>query len=237
MLVGRRYWFLVVSISVNRGTDKHMPKVKIYNTEGKSVGEKDLRDDVFGINVKPEVVHEVMLSVMANTHGSYAHTKTRGDVSGGGKKPWKQKGTGRARHGSSRSPIWVGGGVTFGPRSERDYSVKVNRKTQRQAMLMTLSDLVNNDRLILIESFGVKDGKTKEFATVIGKLPLSTVKKLLAVSDKSDAVLRRSTGNIPGVTLRNVGDLGFMDVLNSEYLLMTPEAADKIEQKFTAVKA
>ncbi|OIO52394.1 50S ribosomal protein L4 [Candidatus Uhrbacteria bacterium CG_4_10_14_0_8_um_filter_58_22] len=214
-----------------------MPKVKIYNTEGKQVGEKDLRDDVFGVSVKPEVVHEVMLSMMANTHGSYAHTKTRGDVSGGGKKPWKQKGTGRARHGSSRSPIWVGGGVTFGPRSDRDYSVKVNRKTQRRAMMMTLSDMVSNDRLILMESFGVKDGKTREFAATIGKLPIATKKRLLAVSDKSDAMLRRSAGNIQSVTLRNVGDLGFLDVLSSEYLIMTPEAADGIEQKFTADKA
>ncbi|MFH2063426.1 MAG: 50S ribosomal protein L4 [bacterium] len=214
-----------------------MPKVKIYNAAGQSVGEKDLRDDVFGVDVKPEFVHEVMVSAMANSRRPYAHTKTRGDVSGGGKKPWKQKGTGRARHGSSRSPIWVGGGITFGPRSERDYSVKVNRKAQRRAVMMTLSDLASRDRLLLVESFGVSEGKTKEFAALIDKLPLETKNRLLAVSDRSDAMLRRSTGNIPGVTLRNVGDLGFLDVLGSEYLLMTPAAAERIEQKYAAAKA
>ncbi|MBU0625078.1 50S ribosomal protein L4 [Patescibacteria group bacterium] len=213
-----------------------MPKVKIYNIEGKEVGEKKLHDDVFGVKVSPELVHEVVISLLSNERKPYAHTKTRGDVRGGGKKPWKQKGTGRARHGSRRSPIWIGGGITFGPRSDRDYSVKINRKVKQRAMLMSLSDKVADQKLVLVETLGVKDGKTKEFVGLMGKLPVEA-KTIVVVAPGTDLLLRRSVSNVQGITLRNVGDLGLLDVLQAECLLMTPEAVDKIEQKFTAVKA
>jgi len=208
-----------------------MPKVKIYNSDGKVVGDKKLRDDVFGVSIKPEVVHEVVIGIMASARKPLAHTKTRGEVSGGGKKPWKQKGTGRARHGSSRSPIWVGGGITFGPRNIRDYSKKINRKVKQQAMAMTLSDKVADERLVLVESYGVAEGKTKEFIGLMSKLPIGG-KKVTVVSKETDGMLRRSTGNVPGITLRNAGDLGLMDVIYAEYLLMTPEAAERIEERF-----
>jgi large subunit ribosomal protein L4 len=213
-----------------------MPKIKIYNTEGKEVGEKELRAEIFGVRVNPTLVHEVTVSLLANERKPYAHTKTRGDVRGGGRKPWKQKGTGRARHGSRRSPIWVGGGITFGPRSERDYSVKVNRKTKQLAMFMTLSDKVTEQKMILVESFGVKDGKTKEFASLVKQLPVKA-KTFVVVAPGAASLLRRSTNNLPGVTLRNVGDLGLLDLLRSECVVLTPEAVDKIEQKFMAAKA
>ncbi len=211
-----------------------MPKVKIYNMDGKVVGDKTLRDDVFGVAVNAELLHEVLVSVMASSRKPFAHAKTRGEVRGGGKKPWKQKGTGRARHGSRRSPIWVGGGITFGPRNIRDYSKKINRKVKQQAMAMSLSDKLAGEKLVLVESFGVKDGKTKEFAGLLAKLPLG--KSVTVVSRETDGLLRRSTGNIPGVTLRNSGDLGLLDVVKSECVLMTPEAAERIEAKFAAGK-
>ena len=108
-----------------------MVKVKLFNTEGKEVGEKKLRDDVFGVTVNPAFVHEIMVGIKANARKPWAHTKERGEVRGGGKKPWRQKGTGRARHGSIRSPLWKGGGVTFGPRNERNFDKKINRKAKR----------------------------------------------------------------------------------------------------------
>jgi large subunit ribosomal protein L4 len=203
-----------------------MAKVKLYNKEGKVVGEKDLRDDVFAVPVKLNLIHEVSVSLEASKRNPTAHTKTRGEVSGGGKKPWKQKGTGRARHGSIRSPIWIGGGITFGPRSERDYTVKVNRKTRRQAIRMTLSDKVADEKLLLIDGLGVKNGKTKEFASIMDKLPVSG--KVTVVTPETDALLRRSVSNIPDVRIVNVGSIGLMDVLNSDVLLMTPDAADKL---------
>jgi large subunit ribosomal protein L4 len=214
-----------------------MPKVKIFNTEGKAVGDKNLRDDVFAVAVSPELVHEVMVSVEADARKPYAHTKTRGKVRGGGKKPWRQKGTGRARHGSRRSPIWTGGGITFGPDKNRDYSKKVNRKAKRTAATMLLSDKVANERLVLVDAYGVKDGKTKELAAVLSKLPVEAGKRTVVVSPETDVMLRRSAGNIPGVTLRNIGDLGFMDLLNCQYLVMTADAAEKIEAKYSAVEA
>lgn len=209
-----------------------MPKVKIYNADGKVVGDRKLRDDVFGVAVNAELLHEVLIGVMASARKPFAHAKTRGEVRGGGKKPWKQKGTGRARHGSRRSPIWVGGGITFGPRNIKDYSKKVNRKVRQQAMTMTLSDKVADEKLVLVESFGVAEGKTKEFAGLMAKLPLEEGKKVTVVSKDTDGMLRRSTSNIQGVTLRNAGDLGLMDVVRSEYLVMTTDAADRIEGKF-----
>lgn len=212
-----------------------MPKVKIYNKDGKVVGDKKLRDDIFGVAVNAELMHEVLVGVMASARKPFAHSKTRGEVRGGGKKPWKQKGTGRARHGSRRSPIWIGGGITFGPRNIRDYSKKINRKVRQRAMAMTLSDKVTDDRLVLVESYGVIEGKTKEFAGLLAKLPIDG-KRIAVVSRETDGMLRRSIGNIPDVTLRNVGDLGLMDIVRSDCLLMTPEAVDKLQEKF-AVKA
>src|SRR3989339_449677 len=113
---------------------------KVYNIEGKNVGTVELPARLFGVEVKPEVVHQVVVGKQSNKRQVLAHTKTRADVSGGGKKPWKQKGTGRARHGSSRSPIWIGGGVTFGPRKDRNFGVKINKKMARKALAMALSD-------------------------------------------------------------------------------------------------
>ncbi|KAA0205979.1 50S ribosomal protein L4 [Candidatus Uhrbacteria bacterium] len=131
-----------------------MPNVSIYSQDGKSVGEMSLPEAYFGVKAKPKLVHEVLVAQQANRRKAVAHTKNRGEVSGGGKKPWKQKGTGRARQGSIRSPQWVGGGIVFGPRAERNFSVKVNRKAKQKALFMALSDKVANKSLLVIESSG-----------------------------------------------------------------------------------
>lgn len=208
----------------------HMPKVKLYNAAGKMVGEQELRADVFGVEVKPTLVHEVMVGLQANARAPYAHTKTRGDVSGGGKKPWKQKGTGRARQGSIRSPQWVGGGIVFGPRSQRDYTVKINRKVKKLALLMTLSDKVAHDRLMLVESFGVKDGKTKEMAALIGKLPVKG--NLMLMTPKRDANTVRSITNLAKVRLTSAGNVNILELLKSDYVVATPDAVAQIEARY-----
>jgi len=207
-----------------------MPKVNLYNVEGKVVGEKNLKADVFGVKVDNNLVHEVVTGLRASARGHWAHTKTRGEVRGGGKKPWKQKGTGRARHGSSRSPIWVGGGITFGPRGERDYTVKINRKAKKLAFLMSLSDKAANDKLILVEALTSAKGKTKELTVLLGKLPAKG--KLVLVTVGRDVMLSRSVRNLPSVNLLGAGSVGLLDVLRSDYLVMTPEAAAKFEATY-----
>jgi large subunit ribosomal protein L4 len=207
-----------------------MPKAKLYDLQGKLVGEKELSADVFGVSVKPTLVHEVMVGMQASARRPWAHAKTRGEVRGGGKKPWRQKGTGRARHGSIRSPIWAGGGITFGPRSERDYTVKINRKAKKQALLMTLSDKVANEKLLLVEQLAAKDGKTKAVAGLLAKLPIKG--RLAMVIAGSDALLARGTRNLKTVRLSRVGDLSLLDVLRAEYVLSTPEAVEKLEKMY-----
>ena len=211
-----------------------MAKVKIYNAQGKSVGEKNLDDKVFGIKVNPASVHEVVVGMMAIARNSVANTKTRGEVRGGGKKPWKQKGTGRARQGSIRAPQWKGGGTIFGPASERDYGVKINRKTKRKAFCMVLSDKVANDKLVLIDKFDTK-GKTKEVAGLLAKLPVSG--KTTFVVPATDTMLTRGARNIRNLRTVTVNDVGLLDVMNAQYLVMTPEATDALSLRCSAKTA
>lgn len=203
-----------------------MAKVKLYNTEGKEIGEKKLRDDVFGVTVNSEFVHEIVIGIKANARRPWAHTKERGEVRGGGKKPWRQKGTGRARHGSIRSPLWKGGGITFGPRNERNFDKKINRKAKRSAFLMTLSDKVAENRLILVEGLEGKEGKTKEIVSLIEKLPVEG--KVTIVSHNDDKLLARSVKNLKRVRLVSTNSVGIMDVLDSNFVIMSPEAIEKI---------
>lgn len=211
-----------------------MSKVKLYDIAGKVAGEKQLDSSVFGVKVNPSVVHEVMVGLQANARKSLAHTKTKGEVRGGGKKPWAQKGTGRARQGSSRNPHWVGGGVAFGPRSERDYYKKINRKMQQRAFTMVLSDKVANDKLILVEKLEAKEGKTKGTAALLAKLPVKG--KLALVNNSKDPLFARSVRNLTKVMLFGTGNLSLVDVLRAEYLIMTPEAAEKFEETYGSKK-
>jgi len=161
-------------------------KVNVYNQEGAVTGSQDLSDKVFGVKVKDEVVHQVAVAMMGNKRQVLAHAKGRSEVRGGGRKPWRQKGTGRARHGSIRSPLWVGGGVTFGPTKERNFSKKINIKMRRIAIRMCLSDRVKDGKLILLDGISIKDGKTKEIVKTFDNL-----KKVFGVEESKEKKVKR----------------------------------------------
>ena len=144
--------------------------ISLYNQKGETIGKVKLNPEVFGVKVKSSVVHQVVEAMLANAREAWAHTKTKGEVRGGGRKPWKQKGTGRARHGSIRSPLWVGGGVTFGPRNERNYKKKINKKMKTKDLFMCLSDKVASSQLIVLEDVSLEAPKTKYFAEIIKNL-------------------------------------------------------------------
>ena len=147
-----------------------MKKYPVYNINAEKIKEVELNPKIFEVPVKEAVVHQVAVAQMANARKNIAHTKTRGEVRGGGVKPWRQKGTGRARHGSNRSPIWVGGGITFGPTKEKNFVKKVNKKMRRKAIFMCLTDKINNNLLILLDKLDLENGKTKDIIKVIQNL-------------------------------------------------------------------
>ena len=196
--------------------------------DGKANGEMSLPEAQFGVKVKPSVVHEALVAQQANRRKAVAHTKTKGEVRGGGKKPWKQKGTGRARQGSTRNPHWVGGGVAFGPRSDRNFSLKINRKTKQKALFMALSDKVNHKNLIVIESIKTEPAKTKSVASLVKKLPLG--KTTLIVTPGSDASLMRMVRNMPNVTLVTAQSVNLEDVMKHRSVAFLKDAVSAFEK-------
>lgn len=204
--------------------------VNIYNQEGKITGNADLNPVIFGVKVKPAVVHEAMVAQQANARKNVGHTKTRGEVSGGGKKPWRQKGTGRARQGSIRSPQWVGGGIAHGPRKERNFSLKINAKVKRQAFLMALSDKVAHEKLVLLEKPVFTEEKTKQAALMFKKLPLG--KRTLFVIPSSNPSLLRMVRNIPNVHLVTANTLNLVDVLAAPSVLMQQEVLQVLDKVY-----
>src|SRR3989339_880550 len=165
-------------------------EAKVYNQEGKEAGSMTLPERVFGAKWNADLVHQVAQSMLSNRRAGTAHTKNRGEVSGGGKKPWRQKGTGRARHGSIRSPIWVGGGVAHGPRANRNFTKKINRKMRRKALCMVLGEKAKKDFLVLLEDLKVRGGKTKELASLLRKLPCDSKRTLIVLSAENQELIR-----------------------------------------------
>ena len=148
-------------------------KIDMYNMQGKGeVGSVELDDRMFGVSVRPSLVHEAVVAQQANARVVYAHTKDRGEVRGGGKKPWKQKGTGRARHGSRRSPIWIGGGIPLVPTALRNFALKISRRARRKALFMALSDKVATQAFVVVDAFSVTEPKTREVVAMLKALPL-----------------------------------------------------------------
>ncbi len=208
-----------------------MAKVTVYNMEGKKVKDLDLDKDIFDIEVKKEVIHKVVVAHLSNKRNVVAHVKDRSEVRGGGRKPWKQKGTGRARHGSNRSPIWVGGGVTFGPSSNINFKKKINKKERKKALFMTLSSKVNDKKLILVDELKMKKISTKEFVKSINKLPVKNENALVVLGIQDKTILK-SIKNAPKMKLTTTESLNLYDILKYDSLLMTVQAVENLQNNY-----
>lgn len=199
-------------------------KVPLYNLQGESVGEVELKDAIFGRPWNPDLVHQVLRVQMANRRESIAHTKGRGEVRGGGRKPWRQKGTGRARHGSIRSPLWVGGGVTHGPTKDKIFTRRINKKMVRGAIHSVLSRKLRDQELKVLESFPANINKTKEAAKSLRAFP-----RALIVTPRSRPELHRTVRNIPKVKAIPPHALNVYDLLRHREILIDKAAISEIK--------
>ncbi|HPI67504.1 MAG TPA: 50S ribosomal protein L4 [bacterium] len=240
-------------------------KTQVYSQTGEKIKQLELNPAIFGIKTKESVLHQVVIAQMANSRKRIAHTKLKSEVRGGGKKPWRQKGTGRARHGSTRSPLWVGGGVVFGPRNTVNFKQKVNQKMKTKALLMSLTDKYQSQCLTLLDQLSLTQGKTKEIVTVINNLKeilalkkISTrhaspktndeknenqkfdLKKyrlsLLIVLPSSDKNIFRASKNINGLKITTANSLNTLDILKYKNLILIENSLPVIEKNFLKVK-
>ncbi len=206
-------------------------KVPVYNMEGKQVKQIDVPVSLFDIVLKPEVVKQVIVAIQANQRMNYAHTKDRSEVSGGGRKPWKQKGTGRARAGSSRSPIWIGGGVTFGPRNNRNFSKKVNKKVRRLAIKMLLSDKVKNEKLFVIDNLEFSEIKTKKVVEFLQALPTDNRSTLILMPVVDEKIVK-SVANIQKTDVMLAGDINAAELAKYNNVILSQEALQNVIDRF-----
>ncbi|MGF9979877.1 50S ribosomal protein L4 [Bacillus subtilis] len=204
-----------------------MPKVALYNQNGSTAGDIELNASVFGIEPNESVVFDAILMQRASLRQGTHKVKNRSEVRGGGRKPWRQKGTGRARQGSIRSPQWRGGGVVFGP-TPRSYSYKLPKKVRRLAIKSVLSSKVNDNNIIVLEDLTLDTAKTKEMAAILKGLSVEK-KALIVTADANEAVVL-SARNIPGVTVVEANGINVLDVVNHEKLLITKAAVEKVEE-------
>ena len=206
-----------------------MASVAVYNMEGKEVGTIELKDEVFGVSVNEHLVHLAVVQYLADSRQGTQKAKTRAEVSGGGRKPWRQKGTGHARQGSTRSPQWKGGGVVFAP-EPRDYSFKMNKKEKRAALRSALTDKVQASKLIVLDSLTFDEIGTKNFAKVLTNLKIEN-KALVVTGEKDDKVVL-SARNIPTVKTAIPGTINVYDIMNANTLVLTKDAVSKIEEVY-----
>ena len=204
-----------------------MPKVAVYDMNGSQVDEIELSDAVFGIEPHAAVLHDAVVMQLASMRRGTHAVKNRAAVRGGGRKPWRQKGTGRARHGSIRSPLWVGGGVVFGPKP-RSYAYKLPKKVRRLAMKSALSSKVRDDELIVLDDLKMEQPKTREMVKVLGNLKAD--RKALVVSSTYDENVALSARNIPGVKFIQAEGLNVYDILNHDKLILTRDAVARVEE-------
>lgn len=202
-----------------------MPKVALYNQAGSQVGEIELSDAVFGIEPNNNVLFDAIIMQRATRRQGTHKVKNRSEVSGGGRKPWRQKGTGRARQGSIRSPQWRGGGIVFGP-TPRSYSFKLPKKVRRLAIKSALSTKVLGNDVVVLENLTIEAPKTKDMVQVLNALSLD--KKVLIVTADADQTVELSARNIPGVTVVDANGVNVLDVMNHDKMVITKEAAEKV---------
>ena len=224
-------------------------KVSVYNVKAEVVGEKELAPGVFDVTINEGLVHQAAVAQMANERQVLAHTKSRGEVRGGGKKPWKQKGTGRARAGSSRSPLWIGGGVTFGPTKERNFSKKINRQMKKQALTMALTDKARQGALIILDNLNFSPAKTKQAGALLkilaglspasGSLRGATAadgkntsvrQSIVVVGEKTDESALRAMRNLKGVSFIHVQNVNVVELLKHSLLVATVPCVELLEK-------
>ncbi len=206
-------------------------KLPAYNQNGEKIEEIELPDEIFNVRFNPDLVHQVVVSQMANRRKVIAHTKDRGEVSGGGKKPWRQKGLGRARHGSIRSPLWRHGGITFGPRKEKIFKKRIPKMMKRKALFMVLSEKARNNCLILLENLNIKEPKTKLAREVLKKLSINNQSALVALPS-IDRNLILSLNNLPNIQSIQAKDITALDLLSFKYLIMLKDSIKVIKETF-----
>jgi large subunit ribosomal protein L4 len=236
-------------------------KIKIYNQKAESVGEIELPRRIFDVKLNPPLVHQALVTQIANMRQVLAHTKGRGEVRGGGKKPWRQKGTGRARVGSTRSPLWIGGGVTFGPLKTRNFKRKINKKMNQKALLMVLSDRTRDNKLSLLDGFEANDYKTKTVDNMLSDFekkifniqPMATKtaknkeakeskrartekRSILVIYDQKDQGIKRSGRNIKGAKFINIDNFNIFDLLKYRYLILTKNCVSILIERYSANK-
>lgn len=207
-----------------------MPEVALYSLDGSTSGNINLSEEVFGVEMNVPAVHQVVKMMLANKRQGTQSTKTRSEVRGGGAKPWRQKGTGRARHGTIRSPLWIKGGVTFAPKP-RDYSYSVPKKIRRLALKCALSSKVTDETIKVLEDINLPAAKTKEMIKVLANLGID--RKVLIVLSEKDETVKRASNNIPGVKIAYVNTINVVDILKYDYLVVAKSAVDLIEEVYS----
>ena len=205
-----------------------MANVSVYNIEGKEVGSIELNDAVFGVEVNEHLVHMAVVNQLANNRQGTQSAKTRSEVSGGGRKPWRQKGTGHARQGSTRAPQWTGGGIVFAPKP-RDYSFKMNKKEKRIALLSALSSKVAESKIVVLDEFKLDEIKTKKFVEVMNNLKVENALVVLEGENKNVVLSGR---NIPSVKVTATNEINTYDVLKYTTLVVTKDAVEKLEEVY-----
>ena len=205
-----------------------MANVSVYNMEGNEVGSMELNDAVFGVEVNEHLVHMAVVQQLANNRQGTQKAKTRSEVSGGGRKPWRQKGTGHARQGSTRAPQWTGGGVVFAP-TPREYSFKINKKEKRAALKSALTSRVEAQKFVVLDELKLEAIKTKDFVKVLNNLNVS--KALVVMGDK-DVVIEKSAANVPDVKTTQATLLNVYDILKYDTVITTKAAVEKIEEVY-----
>jgi large subunit ribosomal protein L4 len=205
-----------------------MANVSVYNIEGKEVGSIELNDAVFGVEVNEHLVHMAVVNQLANNRQGTQSAKTRSEVSGGGRKPWRQKGTGHARQGSTRAPQWTGGGIVFAPKP-RDYSFKMNKKEKKLALLSALTSKVADNKIVVLDEFKLDEIKTKKFAEVMNNLKVS---KALVVLEGENKNVVLSGRNIPTVKVSATNEINTYDVLKYDTLVVTKAAVEKLQEVY-----
>jgi len=213
-----------------------MIKYQVYNQQGEVVGERELDAKVFGVKANADLLHQATVAQMANARQVLAHTKDRSEVAGGGKKPWRQKGTGRARVGSSRSPIWRGGGITFGPTNNRNFSKDINKKMKQKALLMALSDKVASQQLVIVDKWDLASAKTKAFNQMLGNLEKKIlgdkVKRSWLLINQGQENLVLSARNLKYTKVINLDNINLVDLLSFRNLLLSAEVVETLEKKY-----